>query len=197
MSDYKVITISREYGAGGRSIAKAIAEKLNLPWYDRDFVKKTAEASGYSVEDIQSEGEQVGSATHFITNLLNPISYESSADGIFRAQKQVILDMAAKESCIIIGRCANVILKQAGVPAFHIFLYADMEHRMQRAAELGENGGMDLRKYVTRRDSRREAYYKTYTGHEFGDYHDYNICLDTGRLGYDKCVEIITGILQG
>lgn len=190
---HTIITISREYGAGGRSVARKLSEKLGIPWYDRDFVKKTAAASGYTEEEISSEGESVGSRSRWL-NMISPMSYESSTDAIFKAQRAVILDMAQKESCIIIGRCANIILREAGIPNLSVFLYADMESRLKRAAELAENGDMDLRKFVARRDSRREAYYKIYTGHNFGDYHDYNISLDTGRIGYDGCVEIVSGI---
>ncbi len=193
-SRHAIITISREYGAGGRSVAKKLSEKLGIPWYDRDFVKKTAAASGYTEEEISSEGEAAGTRSRWL-NLISPMSYESSTDAIFKAQRAVILDMAQKESCIIIGRCANIILREAGIPNLSVFLYADMEDRLKRAAELAENGDMDLKKFVARRDSRREAYYKIYTGHSFGDYHDYNISLDTGRIGYDGCVEIISGIM--
>lgn len=194
-SRHIIITISREYGAGGRSVAKELSGRLGLPWYDRDFVKKTAALSGYTEEEINSEGEAVKSGTRWLTNLISPVAYESSTDAIFRAQKEVILGMTKKESCIIIGRCANLILKEAGIPHLSVFLYADHEHRMKRAAELAENGDMDLEKFIARRDSRRAAYYKIYTGHSFGDYHDYHISLDTGKIGYKGCVDIITNIL--
>lgn len=190
-----IITISREYGAGGRSVARALAERLGIPWYDRDFVKKTAAVSGYTEDEIKSEGEAASSRSRWLTNLISPMSYESSTDAIFRAQKEVILDMARKEDCIIIGRCANIILKEAKVSNLSVFLYADQQSRLKRAAELAENGDMDLEKFVIRRDSRRAAYYKIYTGHNFGDYHDYNISLDTSRIGYKGCVDIICSLV--
>ncbi len=192
---YPVITISREYGAGGRSIARGLEEKLGIPFYDRDFVKKTSEASGYSEEDIRKDGEQVNRAERFVTNLLNPVTYESASDGIYKAQKQVIMELS-KEPCIIIGRCANTILKEAGVPVFRIFLYSDKESRLKRAAELAENGTMDLKKYLAKRDDRRACYYKTYTGHTFGDYHDCDISLNTGTLGYEKCIDILVDAIR-
>lgn len=195
MSEIKVITISRQYAAGGRSVARELSEQLGIPWYDRDFVKKTAQASGYSEEDIRREGEDAGSS-HWLTNLISPMSYESSSDAIYNAQKGVILDMVQKESCIIIGRCSNVILKEAGIPCLSVFLYADMDHRLKRAEELHENGSMDLRRFVERRDSRRAAYYRIYAGHEFGDYHDYHLSLDTGKIGYHGCVELIAGLMR-
>ena len=135
-------------------------------------------------------------AGRFVTNLLNPVTYQSSSDNIFYAQKQVILTLAQKP-CIIIGRCANVILKDAGVDCFRVFLYADEEHRWSRAEEIAENGDADLKRYLSKRDSMRETYYKTYTGHDFGDVHDYDICLDTGKLGYERCISVLTQIIEG
>lgn len=200
MSDkkYPIITISREYGAGGRSIARGISDRLGIPFYDRDFVKKTAEQSGYSVEDIEQEGENMSHAGKFMNDFLNnAVSYTSSHDGIFLAQKATILDLA-KEDCIIIGRCSNIILREAGIPSFDVFLHADIVHRMKRAQQLNENEDteMDLQKYVEKRDDLRETYYKSYTGHVMGDYHDYDISLDSGALGYDACIELLANLIE-
>lgn len=194
---YPTITISREYGAGGRSIAKGVSERLGIPFYDRDFVKKTAAKSGYSVEDIEKEGENMSHAGRLMNDFLNnAVSYTSSHDGIYQAQKATILELA-NEDCIIIGRCSNIILREAGIPSFDVFLHADLLHRMKRAAELNENTDptLDLKKYVERRDDLRETYYKSYTGHVMGDYHDYDISLDTGNLGYDTCVDLLSDLI--
>lgn len=193
---YPVITISREYCAGGTSIARGISEKLGIPFYHHDFVKETAANSGYSEADIQREGEDLSHAAKLMDGILNSaVSYSSSHDGIFQAQKETILRLA-EEDCIIIGRCSNIILKEAGIPCFNIFLHADMEHRMKRAIELGQNPeSSDLKKYVQKRDNLRETYYKTYTGHVLGDYHNYDISLDTGVLGYDTCIEILADLI--
>ncbi|MDO4489474.1 MAG: cytidylate kinase-like family protein [Lachnospiraceae bacterium] len=186
-----VITISREYGAGGRSVAKRLSELLGIPWYDKDFVKATVSISGFSEEDILREGEEMSSRQVFLDSILNSmVSYTSSGDAIFQAQKEEILTLA-KEPCIIVGRCANIVLKQAGVPSFDVFLYADMEHRLQRAAELKENGDMELQRYIETRDELRAIYHKHYTKSELGDYHNYDLILNTGILGFEKCVDII------
>ncbi len=195
---YPIITISREYGAGGRSIARGVSERLGIPFYDRDFVKKTAAQSGYSVEDIEKEGENMSHAGKLMNDFLNnAVSYTSSHDGIYQAQKATILELA-NEDCIIIGRCSNIILREAGIPSFDVFLHADMLHRMKRAAELNENADptLDLKKYVEKRDDLRETYYKSYTGHVMGDYHDYDISLDTGALGYEACVDLLSDLIE-
>ena len=192
---YPVITISREYGAGGRSVAKLLAEKLGLEWYDKDFVRNTVKASGYSEEDILKEGEELSNSEKMMDSFLNSIvSYTSSHDAIFQAQKEEVLKLA-ETPCIIVGRCANVILEEAGIPSFDVFLYADMEHRMARAVELAENGEEDLRKYIEKRDELRGIYYKKYTRRTLGDYHDYDLMLNTGLLGNERAVEYIINAL--
>lgn len=191
-----IITISREYGALGHTIAGALAERLGLEYYDRDFVKLTAKASGYSEEDIRREGEEMSGGAKWMNSFLdNMASYTSSYDRIYEYQRAIIIDLA-KKPCIIVGRCANIILREAGIPSFDVFLYADKAHKLQRAAELNENGNMDLEKYLERRDRLRRVYYKAYTGHEMGDYRDYNICLDTGAIGKDGCVDLLEKILK-
>ena len=193
---YPVIAISREYAAYGRTVAKRLAEILDIPFYDRDFVKETARQSGYSEEDIEREGEAMSKATRFMNSLMNnAMVYSSSYDGIFHAQKEVILNLS-KEPCIIVGRCGGHVLREAGIPSFNVFLYADQEVRNQRAAELEENKGLDPKKARERHDILRETYYKQYTHQELGDYHNYDICLNTGEIGPERCAEIIAGIVK-
>ena len=191
-----VITISREYGAGGRTIAAALAKGLGLEYYDIDFVRLTSKVSGYSEEDIRREGEEMSNHAKWINQFLdNMASYTSSYDSIYKAQREVVLELA-KKPCIIVGRCSNIILREQNIPSFDIFLYADLEHRMKRAAELNENGKEDLAKYVEKREHLRRTYYKTYTKHEMGDYRDYNICLDTGTIGMEACADMLLEILK-
>ncbi len=99
-------------------------------------------------------------------------------------------------NCIIIGRCSNLILRNAGIPSLDIFLHADVNLRTEHIQKLGLNGKEDPRKYLTKMDNLRETYFKTYTKHELGTYHDYDLCLDTGTLGYDNCIEIITSLAK-
>ena len=191
-----IITISREYGALGHTIAGELAQRLGVEYYDKDLVKLTAQVSGYSVEDIEREGEDMSNRARWINNLLdNMASYTSSYDRIYEAQRALVLELAKKPG-IIVGRCANIILQEAGIESFNIFLYADREHKLQRTMELGEYGQQDPEKFMERRDHLRRVYYKAYTNHEFGDYRDYNICLDTGVIGKERCVDILESILK-
>lgn len=193
---YQVITISREYAAGGRSIARGLSEKLGIPWYDGDFVKKTAVCSGYSEEEILAVGEELTERHHILDMILNNVTdYVSTHDAIFDAQKEVMLDLA-KEPCILVGRCANVILKEAGVKAFHIFLYADQEIRNERAKNLLEKSPVDARKFVEKCDAHRRNYYKVYTGHQMDHAQDYSICLNTGVMDYESCIEVLVNLIK-
>ena len=179
---YPVITISREFGAGGHSIARVVSERLGIPYY---------------AQDIDREGENLSRSARLLDNILNnSAGYFSSHDAIYQAQKELILQFAAEQDCIIIGRCSNLILRNAGIPSLDIFLHADVNLRTEHIQKLGLNGKEDPRKYLTKMDNLRETYFKTYTKHELGTYHDYDLCLDTGTLGYDNCIEIITSLAK-
>ena len=191
-----IITISREFGAGGHSVASKVSEKLGLEFYDVDFVRLTASKSGYSEEDVRREGEDMKSSSRWMNSLLdNMVAYTSSYDAIFKAQREVVIDLAKKPG-IIVGRCANIILREEGLPSFDVFLYADHAFRLQRIKEMGEYGSMDPEKYLERRDEMRRIYYKVYTKREMGDYRDYDLCLDTGTIGIERCAQIIADTVR-
>ena len=191
-----VITISREYGALGRTLAAKLSERLGIPYYDRDFVKKTAEESGYAVEDVEHEGEELSTSGRMLNKILNSaVSYSSSYDGIYKAQKKVVLQLA-QDPCIIVGRCADHILREEGKNVFCVYLYASVKDRLDHVAELAENGTMSIEKYIEKRDKLRKTYYKQYTGHEMGNANNYNICFDTGRINIDTCADVIIDILS-
>lgn len=190
-----VITISREYGAYGRSVAKALSSRLGIEYYDVDFVRMTAKVSGYSEEDVSREGEDMSEGRRFVNHFLSTQAYNSSYDAIFQAQREVILDLA-KKPCIIVGRCSNYILREEGLPSFDIFLYADIKDRKARAEELKEYGKMDVEKYIEKRDHWRKTYYRAYTGREMGEYKDYDISLNIGKIGVDNCINLLTNLLK-
>lgn len=195
---YPVITISREYAAGGRSIATLLSERLGIPFYDKDFVKETAQQSGYSEEEVENEGENMSRTDRFLNGLLNlsnGISYQSSFDRIYEAQKKVVLELS-KSPCIIVGRCSDHILSEAKIPAFKIFLFADEAHRLKRTAELlGSDDAIEAKKQLAKIDESRRIYYRQYTEKEFGSYALFNIALDTGTIGKEKCVEILCDLI--
>lgn len=191
-----VITITREYYAGGSSMAKNLSEKLGIPWYDYDFVKLASKISGYSEEEIIAEGEEISRMESVLDNVLNSsVFYTSSHDAIFSAQKEAIMELAASP-CIIVGRAANAILRDAKIPSFDIFLYADMDVRVKRAMENLNISESKAHKILAKRDSLRRTYYEKYCGRTYGDCHEYSICLDTGVLSYEQCAEILLSSLN-
>lgn len=199
MSDrkYPTITIARTYGAGGRTIARGISEKLGIPFYDKDFIKKTAEDSGYSVEDIEREGETLSRGSKFMNDFLNnAVSYKSSYDGIFEAERETILRLAREQDCIIVGRASNIILRSAGIPNFSIYLNASIADRIVRARELGESDEQDIERYIRKIDKRRATYYKNYTGTEMNDARNYDICLDTSTIDKDRCIDLLVDLIR-
>ena len=191
-----MITVSREYGAGGRTVARGLSERLGIEYYDIDFVKLASKISGFSVEDILRKGEEISDGAKFLDRFLSTTSSLSFYDSIFQAQRETVLELA-KHPCIIVGRCSNIILREEGIPSFDIFLFADKAHRLKRAAELKENGRNDLEKYLEHRDHNRNIYYKTYTKHDLGAYKDYTICLDTGTVGFEKSIDFLAGLIKG
>ena len=190
-----VITINRQFGSMGRPIARHLSELLKINYYDRDIVEQTAGKLNLSVSTISAAEDYVKSRFSFMRYPLGA-DMQAKQDEIYHAQEEIIRDFAAKESCIIVGRCADYILTEAGIPAFKIYLYADLESRIRRAGELEENKGKDLRKIVPRREKLREVYYKQYTGQDMGVCSNYNICLDTGTLGAEKCTQILCDALK-
>ena len=191
----KIITINREYGAGGHSIGRVVAEKLGVELYDRDIIKATASETNLEYAQVESAEEEI-SRTESIMRRITPISYEFK-DYLFDAQKKVILDIAAKGPCVMIGRCADVILREAGIDALHVFLYADVEHRAAWVGrQLKTDNRTEILRYMKKQEKARKAYYEVYTDRHFGDRHNYDLMLDSGKLGYETCEKLIIALAQ-
>lgn len=190
-----VITVSREYGALGRTLAALLSERLGIPYYDKDFVKKTVEASGYAEEDVLREGEELRPSSAVLNRILDSaVSYSSSHDEIFKAEKKVVLELA-KSPCIIVGRAADHILREAGIEAFSIYLYASVKERARRVEGHARNDELSIERYIVKRDQMRRTFYKRYTGREMGNANNYNICFDTGRIDVGTCADVVCSIL--
>ena len=179
-----VITISRQYAAYGSTIARKLSERLGIPFYDKDFQKRAALESGYGEDEVAREGEEISRGSMFLNTVLNnSAAYTSSHDEINRAQRKLILELAREHPCIIIGRCSDYTLKQAGIDVFRVFLHADLKSRKAHAKE------------IAHRDQLRENYCKQYTGHVMGDSRHYEISLDVGAIGIETCVDVLAKII--
>ena len=192
-----VITINRLYAAYGTTVAKILSDRLGIPYYDKDFIKKTVAESEYETSEVEDNGEEISTGNKFLNMLLNNTvgSYPDMIRDLYLIQRKVILELAQTD-CIIIGRCANHILREEGIPTFDIFLYGDIEHRKQHSAELEEAKGRDLDKYIAQRDAFRNNYYRTFVGTDIDDCTNDHICLDTGRISPETCADIIIGLLE-
>ena len=195
----KIITISREYGAGGQSIGRRVAEELGIPFYDRDILKETVKTSGFDPDMVEHDQEDVSSTNFFLKSIcsFSDASFSDTQDAIHDVQKAVILHFAKEGPCVILGRCADEILREAGMQSLNVFIHADAVHRAVRVSELtGSKDATELQKIITKKDDSRHTYYHHYTGKKWGDCHNYQLVLDSGALGYDLCVKLILEAAQ-
>ena len=197
----KIITISRAFGSGGRTIGKAVAEKLGIPCYDKELVDKVAEESGFHADFIEEAGEYAPVTNSFLFNIAvssNPMSMMHSmsmADQLFVCQSNVIRKLADEGPCVIIGRCADYILRDRK-DCLHVFSHSDMEHRAERIVERYGETKQTPKKRLTDKDNKRRVYYKHYTNRNWGEAQNYHLSLNSGLIGVDKCVDIIVDIAK-
>ncbi len=190
----RVITISREFGSGGRTVGKQTAKLLGIPCYDQEVIEKVAQESGFAKEYIKERGEYTPYGGWFAQALTGRSARGTSPqDDLWVIQRNVILDLAQKGSCVIVGRCADYILRDEA-DLLKAFIYADMEKRADRIVRLyGETEEAPIKR-LKDKDKRRAAYYNFYTDTQWGSVHSYHISLDSGALGIDKCAEILAGL---
>ena len=194
----RVITLSREYGAGGHSIGNKVADKLGIPFYDKDIIR-AAEATGFDPDLVEDEGEEMSKLESFMTTLGNLSSnyYSDSHEKLRLIQEAVITDFAKKGPCVILGRCADNVLLNAGIECFNVYIYADELHRAKRVAELiGSDDPALIKRAMLKKDTARHNYYNRFTGKKWGFADNYHLSLDSGFLGYEKCADIIVDIAK-
>lgn len=190
----RVITISREFGSGGRTIGKKVAERLGIPCYDHELIEKIAEESGFAKEFVKEKAEYVpyGNwfANAFSDRSMNGISTQ---DYLWSVKRKIILNIASEGPCVIVGRCSDYILKD-DADCLKVFVHADMKARAERIVKLYGEAKEAPEKRLKDKDKRRSAYYKFYTDSEWGNVRNYHIALDSGVLGIEKCVDIIASL---
>lgn len=186
----RIITISREFGSGGRTIGRLTAKKLGIPCYDAEIIQKIAAESGYSESYLKEDSEDTPGGWLGAV-LANRQAGPTNQDLIWQIQCKVILDLAEKSPCVIVGRCADYVLKDKE-DCLTVFIHASMEKRAERIVkEYGERPESPEQR-LKDKDKRRAAYHRFYTDMKWGHAQNYDICLDSGRLGIDKCVDILT-----
>ena len=190
----RVITISREFGSGGRTIGKQVAERLGIPCYDQELIEKIEEKSGLAKDFIAERGEYTLKggwlANAFADRSLNGLSVQ---DYLWTVQRKIILELAEEGPCVIVGRCADYIL-DGKADCLKVFIHASIETRAKRIVEKYGESAEAPEKRLRDKDIRRSAYYHFYTDVEWGIAKNYDIALDSGVIGLDRCVDIIASL---
>lgn len=187
----KIITISREFGSGGRFIGEEVAKKLGMKYYDRDIIGQIAEKSGFSPEYIQENAELFPKKGLFAYAFAGrDITGKSVEDMVYEVQRKVILEIAEKESCVIIGRNADFILNDRD-DVLNVFIYGDKAEKVKRICKLYNVTEADALKMMVDIDKRRMTNYRFYTDRKWGMAGNYTLSLNSSELGYDMCEKII------
>lgn len=187
----RIITISREFGSGGRFIGEEVAKKLGIAYYDKNIINQIAEESGLSPDYIQESAELSPKKGLFAYAFARrDITGKSLEDMVYEAQRKVILELADKESCVIIGRNADFILKDRD-DVLNVFIHGDAPEKIQRITRLYNVEEQKAVKMMVDIDKRRMANYNFYTNQKWGKADNYTLCLNSSQLGYDRCEKII------
>lgn len=196
----KIITVSRQFGSGGRSIAKEVAAVLGYDYYDSELVQKVAEETGFDPSYIADAGEYapgrsilsyaLGSATPHGTG-----NHISAPDYLWATQSRIINELAEKGNCVIVGRCADFILRNRE-DCLNVFIHADKDYKAKRIVELYGVRDKSPQKRLEEKDRKRAANYKYFTGREWGIIDNYHIALDSSKLGDELCVKLIEEIVK-
>lgn len=185
---HRIIAISRQFGSGGRTIGKECAAKLGIACYDQELIEMLAEKSGFSashVAELNEESTRGGFLPGRAERVERSLQYS-----LWQKQRDVVLELAEKESCVIVGRCADYILRERD-DVLRVYIHADKEKRARRIVEVyGEREDAPMKR-INDKDKRRESYYESFTTNKWGDAENYHIALDSGELGIDTCVRLL------
>ena len=196
----KIITISREFGSGGRTIGRMVADKLGIPFYDKELVDQIAVESGFAPKFVEEHGEHAPGRSSFayafahqgVPSVMNGLS---TADFLWNIQCSVILQLAEKGPCVIVGRNADYILKDRP-DCLHAYIHADLAYRADRIVRLYGESEKSPEARLQEKDKRRRVNYQHYTGRTWGASQNYDICLNSSKLGIETCADIIAGLAQ-
>lgn len=198
-----IISIGRQYGSGGAETGKRLAEELGIGFYDKNILRMNSDESGIKESYFHLADEKAGNKMLYkIVNSLTPVKAAPSfgadlisADNLFRFQSEVIKNLTAEESCVIIGRCADYVL-EGTEGLVRIFLYADLEARKERILSKNFYEPKDIEKNIKRIDRERRDYHRYYTGRDWEALSNYDLLLDTGKIGVDGAVAVIKDYLE-
>ena len=193
-----VITIARQYGSGGKTVGQMVAKELGIPFYSRDILRLASEDSGIS-EGLFGEADEKlkkNPLLRITKNVYDGALIPPESDGfvsdrnLFNYQAKIIKQLAETESCVIVGRCADFVLRDYK-NVMSVFVHADEEFCFERAMERNSVTPREMKKFIAKVDKYRGDYYRYYTGRDWTDARNYDLCLNCGKLGFEKCKEEI------
>ena len=195
-----IITISRQFGSGGRTVGRMIAEKLGIPFYDKELVEQISLESGFAPKFVEEHGEHAPGKSKFayafmpqgVPGVMNGMS---TADFLWHIQCSTIIQLAEAGPCVIVGRNADYILKDRP-DAFHVYIHADMDQRADRIVRLYGESEKSPETRLQEKDKRRAVNYQHYTGRTWGAAENYDICLNTGKIGIEAAVDTIVALVK-
>lgn len=198
----KIITISRQCGSGGRYIGEQLAKELGISCYDEKLMDMVAKASGFATEFIEDKGEHMTGSLLF--NIASSLSYASNVfygngmtiqDEVYLIQNRIIKELAEKEPCVIVGRCADYVLRDRN-DCLNVFIHADEEDKIDRAIHSYGMLEKEAASILKKTDKARYNHYKYYTDREWGMSDNYDVCLNSSMFGIEGCVKIIKDIVE-
>lgn len=203
MSEHLVFCIGRQFGSGGHEIGEGLAKKLNIPCYDKEILQKSAQESGIVEELFEKADEKPTSSFLYTLSMGGTPSMPSftnyndylTNDKLFLFQSKTIKEMASSGSCVIIGRCADYILR-GSKKRLSVFIHAPMELRIQRIARLLNVAEDAARALIKKSDKNRANYYNFYADSDWGAAATYDLCLNAGKLGIEQSIEILCGAAE-
>lgn len=201
-----IITIGRQYGSAGHEIGALIAKKLGFAFYDKQLVEIAAKNSNIADETVKHIDEKatssllysLASGSYSLRGMNGPLYYEMPLnDKLFLAQSDVIKNVAAKENCVIVGRCADYVLDDVeDINLINVFIYADMDFRVKRVMDTFELTEKQAKDKVVKTDKQRKTYYSYYSNRDWGKMTNYDICLSTSKLGIERSADAIVNFVR-
>ena len=199
----KIVTISRQYGSGGRYIGENLAKALGVPCYDEKLIDMVAKESGFAQSFVAEKGERItgsllfniASSLSFANNVFSTNNGVTLQDEIYFTQNRIIKELADKGPCVIVGRCADYILRERE-DCLNVFIFADNESKIERAEKYFNITREEAPAVLKKKDKARANHYKYYTDQEWGMASNYDLCLNSGLIGIEGCVKAIQQVLE-
>ena len=199
----KIVTISRQYGSGGRYIGENLAKAMGVPCYDEKLIDMVAKESGFAQSFVAEKGERmtgsllfnIASSLSFANNIFSTNNGVTLQDEIYFTQNRIIKELADKGPCVIVGRCADYILRERE-DCLNVFIFADNESKIERAEKYFNITREEAPAVLKKKDKARANHYKYYTDQEWGMASNYDLCLNSGLIGIEGCVKAIQQVLE-